>query len=196
MCRSVNRNDFGRKFDYSSWMINGSELSAAQREMDAIFDSFFEISDSLRDDVSFILDMPAQDTAVWRRAFIRTVVPLIEGLAYCYLRISHADRELSPEGKEKLNPDRKQSTPDRVKSALLSIFTKLHVSPKPDFSGIGWANAKRLMRSRDALMHPKTPESLNFSESDWNRIYAGAIWILGEFFRLPELLGKKFSDNA
>jgi len=42
------------------------------------------------------------------------------------------------------------------------------------------------------LMHPKGPESLEFAENDWEQIYDGAVWLLGEFFRLPDLMQSKF----
>ena len=58
-------------------MKNNEEPSAAQQEMDAIFDLYFSISESLRADVSYILNMRADDEPVWRRTFIRTIVPLI-----------------------------------------------------------------------------------------------------------------------
>ena len=175
-------------------MKNNVELSTAQQEMDANFDLYFSISDSLRADVSYILDMRADDEPVWRRTFIRTIVPLIDGLTYCYLRICYADPALDPSDRGKLDPDGRQSADDRVKIALKSIYCKLNISPQPDFSGTGWTNTKQLLDARHALMHPKSPESLVFSDADWENIYKGATWVLGEFFRLPTLLEKKFSD--
>ena len=177
-------------------MKNNEELSAAQQAMDANFDLYFSISESLRADVSYILNMRADDEPVWRRTFIRTIVPLIDGLAYCYLRICFADPELDPCDRGKLDPDGRQSADDRVKIALKSIYCKLNISPQPDFSGTGWTNTKQLLDARHALMHPKSPESLVFSDADWGNIYGGATWVLGEFFRLPTLLGKKFSDGV
>ena len=169
-----------------------NEAMIAQKRMEDIFDAYFAMSDSLRDDVSYLLDRRQDCNPVWRRAFIRAVVPLIEGLTYSYLCICHADPNLSADERVELDPNRKQATSDRIKLCLNSIFSVLDIAPAPDFSGKGWCNARRLIGARDMLMHPKGPESLEFGESDWKQIYDGTVWLLGEFFRLPDLMQSKF----
>ena len=177
-------------------MENHQDLSPEQQKMDAIFDAFFAVSDILREDVSSLLDSKFDENPIWRRAFIRAVAPLIEGLAYSYLSICHINPDLTPEDREKVDPDQKSKTSVRIKTALESIYRQLNISPPPDFSRQDWTDAQRMFSARDSLMHPKTIDCLTYTEDDWKRIYDGSVWLLGEFFRLPDLLGRKFGSEA
>ena len=176
-------------------MQNHQALPTAQQKIDAILDAYFAVSDILREDVSSLLDSKIDENPIWRRAFIRAVAPLIEGLTNSYLSICHINPDLTPEDREKVDPDKKLKTSARIKTALESIYRQLNISPAPDFSRQGWKDAQRMFSARDSLMHPKTIECLTYKEDDWKRIYDGSVWLLGEFFRLPDLPGRT-SENA
>jgi len=138
-------------------MMSRGPLTPEQQKMDSIFENYFEVSDLLSADVSALLDSRNDDDPVWRRAFIRAIVPLIEGFAYSFLSICYANPDLTSDERQKVDPDRRAVTSVRIKAALKSIFGQIDISPAPDFSGQDWANARSLFKARDALMHPKTP---------------------------------------
>lgn len=171
-------------------------LTLEQERMDKIFDIYFDVSDILRSDVASLLDTRDDDSPSWRRGFIRAVVPLIEGLTYSYLSICHAAPELSAKERTKVDPNQRNSTAKRIKMALSAIYRQLHITPAPDFSGETWKDAQTLFSARDNLMHPKTVGCLTFTEVEWERIYRGSVWLIAEFFRLPDLLERRFRDVA
>ncbi len=174
-------------------MPSQCELTAEQLRMDEIVDNYLAVSELLRNDVSALLEQRNDDDPVWRRAFIRSVVPLIEGFAYSFLSICHANPELGAERREELDPDRKGATPARVKLALEAAYRQFGISPAPDFSNHGWQCARKLFAARDGLMHPKAPKSLVYADAHWLKILEGATWIMRELFRLPELMHAKFA---
>ena len=175
---------------------NPFNLPPEQLRMNEIVDNYLSVSELLRDDVSALLDRRDDGDPIWRRAFVRSVVPLIEGFAYSFLSISHANPELSVERRKDLNPDSKGSTPARIKLALEAAYGQLGISPPPDFSNHGWQCARQLFAARDALMHPKTPDSLVYTDAHWLKILEGATWIMRELFRLPALMHTKFSEGT
>ena len=164
--------------------------------MDAIFDAFFSVSNILREDVSSLLNSRDDKNPVWRRAFIRAAAPLIEGLSYSYLSICHANPDLTPEDRDKVNPKKRLTTSKRIETALESIYRQLNIFPEPDFCRQDWKDAQRMFSARNSLMHPKTIDCLIYTEADWKRIYNGSVWLLGEFFRLPDLLARRFGNEA
>lgn len=95
-----------------------------------------------------------------------------------------------------IDDEANSDTATRIKLTLRAAYKLFDLSPFPDFSTKEWSDAKDLIKKRHALMHPKTPEDLQISDTDWDRLYAGALWLLSQIFDFSFLLHQKYASSG
>jgi len=76
--------------------------------------------------------------------------------------------------------------------SLRATYKMFELDEIPDFSNKNWANSKKLIDKRHALMHPKKPSDLPVSESSWQNIHDGALWLIKQHFDISKLLYEKY----
>ncbi len=168
--------------------------------MDVAFENYFALSDALRADIDVLLEQNI-DQAEWKRNFIRTAMPLIEGYCSCYrdicvIALTCEAPEITKKERKVLESEEKMSSSERYKYTLRAAYKLFGLDYAPDFGGPDWGNAKTAMAKRDALMHPKRPVDLEIDESDWNKIHAGIIWAFEQLFGCVEKLAQKHGSHS
>lgn len=165
--------------------------------MNAIFDNYFAMSAILREDAYYILEKRDDSSPKWRRQYVRSIVPHIEGLVYCFAevcrQIPEADRsQLIRKERKVLSDECLVGVAESFKSTLKLFYQIFDLSPTPNFGGTEWRKVQRLFEARHALMHPKNTSDLFISDGDWNDLFDGSRWALNELFQIDKRLADKF----
>lgn len=176
-----------------------ADSQSLQGKMDAAFDNYFKLSELLRLDLNTLLDVDS-NSEYWRRNFIRITASLIEGHAHCLREVCSVGKNcIAPSISKKeisvIDDEANSDTATRIKLTLRAAYKLFDLSPFPDFSTKEWGDAKDLINKRHALMHPKTPEDLQISDTDWDSFYAGALWLMRQIFDFSLLLHQKYASS-
>ncbi len=166
-----------------------------QKKMDKAFDNYFTITEILKSDILFLIELD-DDNNSGRRNYIRTLTPLIEGYSSCFREIASIGLEcnspvISNKERQVLKEESKFGAADRIKLTLKATYKMFELVPVPDFGGNNWENAKVAITKRGALMHPKSALDLEISESSWLVIRNGLFWLTKEHFEITRLLQEK-----
>jgi hypothetical protein len=175
-------------------ILNPNTMKAHAR-MEAAFENYFALSDVLRTDCEVLCEANL-DRIEWRRNFIRTAVPLIEGYCSCYrdicaIALTCEAPKITKKERMVLEREDVFSSSERYKYTLRAAYKLFGLESAPDFGGTDWKNAKAAIEKRNRLMHPKRPGDLQIEESEWDEIYKGVVWALGQLFGCIEKLAKK-----
>jgi hypothetical protein len=166
-----------------------------QARMDAAFDRYLAMSDALQDDVEAILT--ADDgSQSHRRNLIRAASALVEGYGSCFREICAIGLETGPGNLNSrevraLEDERSLGSADRTKLTLRAAYKMLQLPRPPKFGDPGWPKAKKLLKKRDALMHPKTVQDLSVPDEEWDEINEGVRWLFAQLFGLVKQLAEK-----
>src|SRR3954469_25572274 len=171
-------------------------MDTPQEKIDSAFEKLLNMSEVLREDFNSLLDSESESHH-WRRNFIRTTAILAEGLSHCL-------REACPESFNcefsLLNKNEKKvilvpstfEAVDRIKYTLCAAYKFYSLQPLPDFGGISWVQVKDLIKKRNALTHPETPQDLEVSNENWKEYYAGSVWLLEQHFNFLAICQEKY----
>jgi len=143
------------------------------------------------------LSKSEDDTAYWRRNYVRVVASLIEGYSHCFRKMAAIGLKsnsstLSKKEQESLLMESIFSTSNRIKLTLRAFYKMFELSPVPDFSGKEWQNAMAFIEKRHALMHPKNLTDLEFTEKSWDELRNGSNWLIKKHFDILKILYEKY----
>ena len=166
-----------------------------QGRMDAAFGNYFALSDILLEDLSALLDSEA-DSQHWRRNYIRVAASLIEGYAHCLRDMCAVSSEcvapsISVKEAEVLQSERNFDANDRLKLTLRVAYKLFELAPAPNFGGLEWSRAQRVLDRRHHLMHPKCPADLEIPDALWSELRSDVTWIVEQLFNFISALQKK-----
>ena len=166
-----------------------------QQRMDSAFGNYIQLSRILEFDMIALLDGECEDQH-WRRNFIRSAAALIEGHAHCLRKMCVVSFEcvapkLTKKEVDVLRSEEDFSADKRMKLTLRATYKLFQLAPAPDFGGNEWPKAQKVLSKRHLLMHPKTPDDLEVSDSLWNDIRSGITWLMKQFFNFLSLLQEK-----
>ncbi len=92
---------------------------------------------------------------------------------------------------ESLIMDRRaKNAGERIKLAIRLSYRLTGDDHQPDFTGSDWVKAKEAINKRHQLMHPKSVDDLQFSDTEWQRIYEGIDWLQKTEFRFIEAMDR------
>ncbi|MBU0602970.1 MAG: hypothetical protein KKD25_11300 [Gammaproteobacteria bacterium] len=166
-----------------------------QERMDAAFDNYLALSDLLREDLLALLESESKSLH-WRRNFIRVSAALIEGHAHCLREMCAVSFEcvapdISSKETKVLRSEKSFDADERIKLTLRAAYKLFGLQPAPNFGGPEWPRAKRVLKKRHLLMHPKTPSDLDIPDELWNELRADVIWLLEQLFNFISALQTK-----
>ena len=165
-----------------------------QERMSDALNTYLSLVLVLREDLTALYEGPLE-SPLERRNFILAAVALLEGASHCYLDLCAVALECGgvtvSKTEETLILDRRdRGAIDRIKLALRLVHRVFETGHQPDFSTDQWVNAQEAIHKRHCLMHPKTPEDLELSENQWQRIQTGIDWLQREEFRFIEFVNR------
>ena len=171
-----------------------------QKQFVGAFNNYLDLGLVLAADLEKLSESE-DDSAYWRRNYIRVVVSLLEGYSHCFremaaIGLKCTSPSLSKKEKEALLTGFGYTTSDRIKLSLRAFYKMFELSPVPDFSGIEWKNAMTVFEKRNALMHPKSLDDLEFTEKSWTEILKGSNWLIKKHFDILKILYEKYILKA
>jgi len=171
-----------------------------QDRMDAAFDNYVALTNLLREDLVSLLDSES-NSLHWRRNFIRVSASLIEGHVHCLREIWVVSFDclapsIHPKEAEALCSEGKFSANERLKFTLRAAYKLFELQPAPNFGGLEWCRALRVLEKRHLLMHPKNPADLHVSKHLWADLYSGVTWLIEQLFTFISALEKKHGQSS
>lgn len=175
-------------------------LQEAVRELGAVYDDYFVLSNVLREDGNRVLDDPRADQP-WRRNLVRVHWPMIEAYAstlrrFCNVFRKHCELTLSAKHARLLDDESQFATAERIKETLKLAYRLHELDRTPNFSDRHWANVRSAIQARDRIMHPKSASDLEISDADWPEIHSGLAWVLSAFTEFFDLVNKKYAPDS
>ncbi len=163
--------------------------------MDAAIDNYFALSDVLREDLLALLETES-DSQHWRRNYVRVSASLIDGYAHCLREMCAVSLEcVAPEISENefevVRSERSFSANERIKLTLRAAYKLFELQPAPNFGGREWRRAKRILETRNHLMHPKAPVNLEITNELWSELRGDVTWLVEQLFDFITALQKK-----
>ena len=167
-----------------------------QKQFIGAFNNYLALGEVLAADL-VELSESEDDSAYWRRNYIRVVASLLEGYSHCFRKMAaiglkRNSPSLSKKEQESLLTGSIFATSDRIKLTLRAFYKMFELSPVPDFSGKEWKNAMTLIEKRHALMRPKTLADLEFTEKSWDELRKGSNWLIKKHFDVLKILYEKY----
>ena len=141
-----------------------------------------------------------RDSPRRRRTFIRSALALLEGSCHCFLEICVVASEcpgvaLSSREKALIHDRTPMPSDERIKLAI-RLMHRLFEMGQTDFGGEKWTFAMEAIAKRHKLMHPKTPDDLLITDSEWQRMSEGISWLQEQQFSFVRLLHKKYVERS
>ncbi len=167
--------------------------------MDAAFDNYFALSDILMKDLQDLLETES-DSQHWRRNYIRVSASLIEGYAHCLREMCAVSfmcvaPKISQKEEKVLRSEQNLDANERIKRTLRVAYKLFELQPAPNFGGLEWPRAQRILAKRHLIMHPKNPADLNIPDELWEELYDDITWLIKQFFSFISALDKKYSKQ-
>ncbi len=170
-----------------------------QAAMNQAVDNYLALSAVLRDDLNEHLECET-DTAQWRRNFIRITCAMIEGNIFAIRSMCAVSKscESAAPGKEKkiLELDTHLSADENFKRVMMAAYKLFEVPTSLNCGTTDWTNARAFLKCRHGLMHPKRINDLEISETDWESIRSGAVWMIENIFNFIEKLQEKYIPDS
>ncbi|MEO5956045.1 MAG: hypothetical protein ABIR36_10200 [Nitrospiraceae bacterium] len=165
-------------------------------QLDTAFENYMKLTAILEADIKSMLSIESTSQA-WRRNFVRASAALLEGHAHCLremclvgLRCNAAN--LTKKERSAITDERSFDTSNRIKLTLRAAYKLFSLQPAPDFGGVEWVRAQRILRKRDRLMHPKRPRDLGISDRTWRESRRDITWLMKQFFDFLSLGQQKY----
>lgn len=162
-----------------------------QIEMDKAFEDYLSISAVLLEDMFKLQDVRSDDES-WRRNYVRVMAVLVESYANCFRGIALVGLNTGfldcNEKEEKLLRDESSfDICERIKLSIKVAYSMFEITPPPDFGDGKWEFAKKALKKRGALMHPKSLDDLRISGKDWLEMDEGLGWLFNQLASVIEL---------
>ena len=176
------------------------DQSELDEKLGAAFDSYFQVSDSLKRDLTFMLDV-RDDSMEWKRNYLRSAIPLIEGYCSSFRDVAKVYLEtggpLHKKQKNAILDEKGHSADERIKLNIKAAHTVLlDGETNTGFDDANWDNARTAIEKRGAVMHPQSPRDLEFSEGDWEKIESGITWLTEQVFGIYYELHKRVTKGS
>ena len=167
--------------------------------MGAAFDNYFALSDILVKDLQALLESES-NSQHWRRNYIRVSASLIEGYAHCLREMCMVSfvcvaPEISQKEEKVLRSEQGLEANERIKLTLRVAYKLFELQPSPNFGGLEWERAQRILAKRHLIMHPKNPADLNISDELWEELYDDITWLIKQFFSFISALDTKYNKQ-
>ena len=167
-----------------------------QKQFIGAFNNYLALGEILAADLVKLSDSE-DDSDYWRRNYIRVVASLLEGYSHCFremaaIGLKYKSPSLSKKEEEALLTGFGYTTSDRIKLSLRAFYKMFELFPAPDFSGKEWKNAMTVFEKRNALMHPKFLNDLEFTEKSWAEIREGSNWLIKKHFDVLKIIYEKY----
>jgi len=167
-----------------------------QAQLDAAFDNYFKLTTILYKDMESML-LTESNSQQWRHNFIRASAALLEGEAHCLREMCLVGLRcnaptLTKKERSAITDKRGSDANTRLKLTLRAAYKLFSFQPAPDFSGIAWVRAKRVLRKRHRLMHPRGPRDLGISDRTWSEMRRDTAWLMKQFFDFLSLGQQKY----
>lgn len=165
------------------------DLQEACEGFDKALVSLLGMNDILREDLNALLDaFPDQSSQVLRRSFVRASWAYVEAITHALKLMTSIVMDAAI---CKLESDEIAFLRGQRVGVLSSIKQTIHVVTKvfglPERNlggGSDWLRVKPSIKVRDRLVHPKTVESLQVGDLDWQTHTQGFVWLVQIFDKL------------
>lgn len=169
--------------------------NSSQVDMDRAFRDYFSISAILVEDM-FKLQNVREDDESWRRNHIRVMAVLVESYANCFREIAlvglnTGGLDCNKKEEKLLRDESSCDICERIKLSIKIAYSMFQIIPAPDFGDGKWELAKKALRKRGVLMHPKSLADLKISDTDWLEMEEGLGWLFSKLGSVIELLVHK-----
>ncbi|MFH1777949.1 MAG: hypothetical protein ABH952_10380 [Candidatus Omnitrophota bacterium] len=167
-----------------------------QEQFIEAFNNFMALGEVLAADL-VKLSESEDDSAYWRRNYIRVVASLLEGYSHCFREMAAigfkcTSPSLSKKEQAALLTDFGYATSNRIKLSLRAFYKMFEFSPVPDFSGKEWKEVMTFFEKRNVLMHPKSSDDLKFTEKSWAEMRKGSNWLIKKHFDVLKIISEKY----
>lgn len=167
-----------------------------QKQFIEAFNNYLALGEVLVSDL-VELSESEDDSAYWRRNYVRFTASLLEGYSNCFRKMAAIglksnSSSLSKKEQETLLTGSIFATSERIKLTLRAFCKMFELSPVPDFSGKEWKYALIFIEKRHTLMHPKTLSDLEFTEKLWDELRKGSNWLIKKHFDVLKILCEKY----
>jgi hypothetical protein len=162
--------------------VTVSSLEQASKQLTAVYDDYFSLSDALRADGERILDDPRSDQT-WRRNLIRVTWPMLEAYAsilraMCKVYREYYEIRLTQKQERLLEDESQLASADRLKETLKLAFRLHELEDSPSFGDADWSSVRKAIAVRDRITHPKSSIDLEIADDEWESVHGGLTWAL------------------
>jgi hypothetical protein len=177
-----------------------NELEKASHELGQVYEDYFQLSDTLREDGERILSDQKTDQT-WRRNLIRVTWPMIEAYAsvlrrQCLVFTKFCELNLSTKHRKLLIDESNFHSSERIKESLKLAYRLHQLDRTMNFGNIDWQNVQDAIKVRDRITHPKNSQDLNIDDEEWARIHSGLAWMLKGFTDYFDQVNQKYGQTA
>jgi len=163
---------------------------------DAI-ENYLALSNTLDEDLKAIINGD-NDSVTWKRNFIRVAIAVIEGNCHCLREFCEvamgAGQQISKKRQKAITDERSCSASERIKYNIQSAYVVFEIDHAPNFDGVEWSYAKEAITKRDKLIHPRTIQDLEITESKWPQHHCGVIWLIQNLISFIEAVTLKYDS--
>ena len=168
-------------------------------KFDDAITNYLTLSSALGEDLKLVLDSDNGSVA-WKRNFIRVALAVIEGNCHCFREFCEvameAGQQLSKKRQKAITDERSCSASDRIKYNIQSAYEAFEIDQAPNFGGQEWKQAEKAIIKRDKIIHPKTIQDLEISESEWQQYHNGIVWLIQNLISFIEAAQEKYNNQS
>ncbi|WP_191832679.1 hypothetical protein [Pseudomonas fluorescens] len=163
--------------------------------------SLLGMNDILREDLSALLDAYKDDQSnqVLRRSFVRASWAYVEAITRALkfmtsILIDAGGCDVEPQ-EIKFLKQRKTETLTNIKETIRLVAKAFKVSERNVGGGTGWCHVVSNIKVRDRLVHPKSVESLQVVDSEWEAHKRSFVWLVETFDSLLTDISDQYSQG-
>lgn len=177
-----------------------SGLQNACERFDKALISLLDMSGVLREDLNALLDAyPDQSNPVLRRSFVRASWAYVEAITHALklmvsILVDAGACELESKEAAFLEQPRTE-TLTNIKQTIQLVAKVFKVSDRDLGGGTGWHHVKPSIKVRDRLVHPKSVESLQVADSEWETHADAFAWMVRAFDDLLTDISDQYSQG-
>lgn len=177
-----------------------TDLQTACESFDKALVSLLDMNAVLREDLNALLDVfPDQSNHVLRRSFVRASWAYIEAITHALkhmmsILVDAGACDLEPEEVTFLERSRTE-TLTNIKETIKLVAKVFSVPERHLGGGADWRHVKPTLKVRDRLVHPKSVESLEVADSEWETHKQGFGWLVHAFDGLLTDISDKYSQG-
>lgn len=162
--------------------------SEIQQQMSDAFNNYIDLAYVLVEDLDKLTENE-ENSASWRRNYVRIATSLIEGYGHCFRELSAVALKLEHPPISKLEENAIKSgfgltSPERAKLTLSATYKLFDISSLPNFEDYEWDKAMEIFEKGNQIMHPKTCDDLEISDESFSKLRESANWLIKHHFQV------------